>query len=81
MATCNQCNQEIKWPVPYQKGNKPLNLDDSPHLCKQQKIEGNGGDAAKILEECSAFHNMFDGVECAKFESLAKIYISRMMRR
>jgi len=35
----------------------------------------------EVLEEITAFNNMFGELESAKFESLAKIYISRMMRR
>jgi len=27
------CQKTIQWPEPYQAGNKPVNLDGSPHNC------------------------------------------------
>lgn len=27
------CNKTIQWPLPYKAGNKPVNLDGSPHNC------------------------------------------------
>ena len=39
MSNCNRCQAEITWPVPFVKGNKPLNPDGSPHFCKGEKRE------------------------------------------
>ena len=27
------CHKQITWPEPYQTGNKPVNMDGSPHNC------------------------------------------------
>jgi len=41
--TCNICakngfpNENIKWPAEYKPGNKPINLDNSPHIHKQRQ--------------------------------------------
>ena len=82
MPNCNRCGNAIKWPEPYHEGNKPLNLDDSPHTCKtetKKDVEKVG--ASEIMSECSAFLNAFSEVPDAKFDALARIYISRMMKR
>ena len=34
MSNCNRCQAVINWPVPFVKGNKPLNPDGTPHFCK-----------------------------------------------
>ena len=39
MGNCNRCQAEITWPVPFVKGNKPLNPDGSQHFCKAEKKE------------------------------------------
>ena len=33
MTQCNRCKAEIKWPENYAPGNKPNNMDGSPHAC------------------------------------------------
>lgn len=33
MAICKNCSQTLVWAKPYQKGNKPLNPDGTPHNC------------------------------------------------
>ena len=33
MAICKNCSQSLIWAKPYQKGNKPLNPDGTPHNC------------------------------------------------
>lgn len=37
MANCKYCKQPIKWPDPYTKGDKPLNLDGTKHICPGEK--------------------------------------------
>lgn len=83
---CNRCNAEIKWPEPYVKGNLPLNLDGTQHKCQKQETLSSTKPSSKLepseaLAECAAFRNQFEQLDAAKFESLAKIYISRMMSR
>ena len=78
---------EIKWPEHYQKGDRPLNLDNSVHSCAKPStsstgITENALTSVSVLAECLAFKNMFFDVESdAKFDSIARIYISGRMRR
>ena len=78
---------EIKWPEHYQKGDRPLNLDNSVHSCAKPNtpstgITDNALTSVSVLAECLAFKNMFFDVESdAKFDSIARIYISGRMRR
>ena len=39
MSNCNRCQAEIIWPVPFVKGNKPMNPDNTPHFCNTKKEE------------------------------------------
>ena len=85
-SKCNQCGGDIKWPQPFVQGARPLNLDNSVHSCKKPEtstgITDNAITAVTILAECEAFRQKFGPIESdARFESLAKIYISRMMRK
>jgi len=89
MATkiCTACNQEFKWEMPYT--GKKLNLDGSPHNCSDIPPKYSGGiketapivDSNTIIAECRVFHTAFKEVPDAKFDALARIYISRMMKR
>ena len=85
-SKCNQCSSEIKWKKPFVKGDRPLNLDDSIHSCKKSEsstgITQNAVTSMTILAECEAFREKFDSIESdARFDALARIYISRMMKR
>ena len=86
-AKCNQCQSEIRWKSPYVKGDRPLNLDDSVHSCAKPStsstgITQNALTAATVLSEIEAFRIKFGPIESdARFDALARIYISRMMRR
>jgi len=85
MSNCNACGSPISWDG-WVKGNPPNNPDGTPHDCPNKKSGGKqstfpAADPAKVLEECQAFHNTFGDLDAARFESLAKIYISRMMRK
>ena len=84
MATkiCNACNQEFKWEMPYT--GKKLNLDGSAHNCQAVNATPQTSapvDSSGIMQECAAFLNAFSEVPDAKFDALARIYISRMMKR
>ncbi len=79
MSSCNRCNAEIKWPVPFVKGNKPLNLDDTPHTCNTASTQETTPQS--ILERCTLFLEAFKDLEPAKFDSLARIFISGMMNK
>ena len=69
-------------------------MDNSVHSCNRDTtptkkpstsstgITQNSITAATILSECEAFRNKFGPIESdARFDALARIYISRMMRR
>jgi hypothetical protein len=72
---------------------KPLNPDNSIHQCStpSQGVQASGqgkpephhtgNKPAEIMEECTAFNAAFGELDAPKYESLAKIYISRMMRK
>ena len=86
MATkiCNACNEVFKWEMPYT--GKKLNLDGSPHNCAVTPAPQTGEaqvvvDSAGIMQECTAFLNAFSKEPDAQFDALARIYISRMMKR
>jgi len=90
MSECNKCGAAIIWPKEFKPGNRPLNPDSTLHECVKQDpepkpstgITPNAITAVTILAECEAFRQKFGPIESdARFESLAKIYISRMMRR
>lgn len=87
-SKCNRCDAEITWKKPFTQGDRPLNLDNSVHSCKREETTSSTGitqnaiTAASVLAECEAFRVKFGPIESdARFESLAKIFISRMMRR
>ena len=94
MSQCNRCGAEIKWPENFEPGNRPLNLDSSLHKCSKKEtpnstpntpstgITANAVSAVSVLAEIEAFRVKFGSMQSdARFESLAKIYISRMMKR
>ena len=89
-SKCNRCDADITWKKPFTQGDRPLNLDNSVHSCKKPEaasstptgITNNSISAVTVLAEIEAFRQKFGPIESdARFESLAKIYISRMMRR
>ena len=93
-AKCNLCESPIIWDQPYVKGSLPRNEDGSVHSCKRDTtptkkpstsstgITDNALTSVSVLAECLAFKNMFFDVESdAKFDSIARIYISGRMRR
>ena len=86
-SKCNQCGGDITWKKPFVQGDRPLNLDNSVHTCAKPDtpstgITQNAITSSTILSECEAFKQKFGPIESdARFESLAKIYISRMMRK
>ena len=85
MPNCNRCGNAIKWPEPFHPGNKPLNLDDSPHNCtatpSSTQPSAPVADSNAMLAECRVFLTAFKDVPDAKFDSLARIYNTLRMRR
>ncbi len=76
----------IIWDQPYVKGSRPKNEDGSTHACKKPEtstgITDNALTAATVLSEIEAFRVKFGPIESdARFDALARIYISRMMKR
>jgi len=56
---CNNCDAEVKWPVPFKQGDRPLNQDGTQHDCPAYKKSGGKGggyyklpitEATKILD-------------------------------
>jgi len=41
------CNKTIQWPVPWQAGNKPVNMDGTPHNCLPGGPDHVAGQVAK----------------------------------
>ena len=76
---CNRCGTEITWKKPFSPGDRPLNQDKSVHICV--KPDESPKTSNSVLEECIVFEKQFKDQDAAKFESLAKIYISGRMRR
>jgi len=87
LSQCSFCGVEITWKKPFTKGDRPLNKDNSPHSCAKPDtpstgITQNAVDSVGILAECEAFRVKFGPIESdVRFDALARIYISRMMRR
>jgi len=89
MPQCNRCNQAITWGDKYVKGDKPKNMDGSTHYCKNDtenfaenyKSKTPRLTAEQALSECVLFNEAFKDLEPAKFETVGKIFISRMMSR
>ena len=87
-SKCNRCGKEIKWPVPFVQGNKPLNTDDTPHLCQtQEQLPGNSQPTKPkvtieiVHVEAETIVKKYKDLTDAKFESICKFFISRMMSR
>ena len=91
-AKCNLCESPIIWDQPYVKGSRPKNEDGSTHSCKKTETSTESVSATlqkqtpitsvSVLAEIEAFRTKFGPIESdARFDALARIYISRMMRR
>ena len=88
MSNCNKCQAEIIWDKPFVSGSRPKNPDSTLHECMktgpaQTKITESKPTQTpnSVLEEAIVFAETFKDTDSAKFESLAKIYISGRMRR
>ena len=92
-STCSFCSELIKWP-PFEQGVKtrPMNMDGSTHSCKKPETSTESVSATlpkqtpitsvSVLAEIEAFRTKFGPIESdARFDALARIYISRMMKR
>ena len=87
-AKCNLCESPIIWDQPYVKGSRPKNEDGSTHACKKSETSTETATpkpsitAESVLSEIEAFRTKFGPIESdARFDALARIYISRMMKR
>ena len=93
MTACNRCNMEIKWRVPYVKGDKPLNMDDTPHQCAgappvEQGIPAPSQsrlvspiDRTAVITEIKEFLQAFEQYRPDMLDAASRIYISRTMKR
>lgn len=90
MPNCNRCGKEIKWREPYVKGDKPLNMDDTPHQCSapakpsgsarpETPIEQIVAEIQAIKAEIGEIKDM--NTEVALVEGIWKYAISRKMQR
>ena len=89
--TCNRCESEIIWgPYDPNKKSRPLNPDNSVHSCMktepaQSKITESKPAPAKspnsILDECIEFEQTFQDLTDAKFDSLVRLYNTRVMQK
>ena len=85
--TCKTCGNTLAWKKPYVKGEPPVNTDGTSHRC-EQPVATKPTESARpkvtpieILGEIAVFYELYKDVDPAKFESMAKIYISRNMAR
>ncbi len=86
--TCKTCGNTLAWKKPYVKGEPPVNTNGTPHRCAQGTAHPVASKPAavkvtpiEILGEIAVFYELYKDVDPAKFESMAKIYISRNMAR
>jgi len=86
MSQCNRCGSEITWKKPFTQGDRPLNMDNSVHSCvKPEESEPEAKTTLKtpntILEECLEFSETFKDIPDAKFDSLVRLYNTRVMQK
>ena len=86
--SCKTCGTLLAWKKPYVKGEPPVNTDGTPHRCAQgtahpteSTVKSPKVTPIEILGEIAVFYELYKDVDPAKFESMAKIYISRNMAR
>ncbi len=85
-SKCNQCGGDITWKKPFAKGDRPLNLDNSVHSCVKKEttptgITNNSISALTALAECEAFQTKFSNLTDSKFDSLVRLYNTRIMQK
>lgn len=90
---CNRCGGQVSWPENWQQGQKPINADGSVHACsgnQQQQTAPQPNPPqtvtpevtpTTVLGEIATFKEANKELTDAKFESMAKVYMSRMMSR
>ena len=90
---CNRCGGQVSWPENWQQGQKPINADGTVHTCSgggQQPTPTQGNPPqtvtpevtpTTVLGEIAAFKEANKELDAAHFETVGKIYISRMMSR
>ena len=83
-AKCNLCESPIIWDQPYVKGSRPKNEDGSVHSCKKEDTPApkeSSKTPNTILEECITFSETFKDITDAKFDSLVRLYNTRVMQK
>ncbi len=92
MSSCNKCQASIIWDKPFVSGSRPKNPDNTLHECMNHspKQEATTAQASKpteakspnsILEECLEFEQTFKDLTDAKFDSLVRLYNTRVMQK
>ncbi len=85
MSQCNRCGSEITWKKPFTQGDRPLNMDNTVHSCKKDTPSPEPTPEVKtpnsILEECITFSETFKDITDAKFDSLVRLYNTRVMQK
>jgi len=82
---CNQCDEEFRWAMPYT--GKKLNLDGTPHNCtvtpttSSPPVVDMTPQIDEMIGRCTIFRHHFEELPDAKFDALARIFISGMMRK
>jgi len=82
--SCNSCGGDITWKSPYTKGDRTLNLDNSVHSCKKPDTPDQASEPKSpnsILAECIEFEQTFKDLTDAKFDSLVRLYNTRVMQK
>jgi len=83
-TSCNSCNEKFTWKKPYD-GTK-LNGDGTVHVCKKTPtnkptITENSISALTALAESEAFLSRFKDLTDSKFDSLVRLYNTRIMQK
>jgi len=90
MSQCNKCDAEIIWDKPFVSGSRPKNPDNTLHECmnhspKQEATPAQASTPEKspnsILAECIEFEQTFKDLTDAKFDSLVRLYNTRVMQK
>ena len=83
--SCNKCGAEIIWPKEFKPGNRSLNPDSTLHQCMKDGPKPTESKPVKspntILAECIEFSETFSDITDARFDSLVRLYNTRVMQR
>lgn len=59
---CNNCGADIKWSEPYEKGDKPLNLDGTKHQCQKKESGGKYTSSKFPINKATEIYNLAEGI-------------------